>query len=406
MSEDLKRLKKKNEREGKKQSNKGHEVSKSKLLEKTQRICMPSNKKKMDITDLLPFNLLGNKAELLADSIGGLLETGAKNSDRIIDAFAGTGAYIQYLRSCGNDKPMILNECDSFRFITHKQVKDNPLSVSYAAEYYHEKISNKVKHLKNGDRFDSAAEEARKNVVDYLQKEAERLLEPWQNFAQLWELNIPVRLKNTPEVASLYIVAQNQKQHYFSINADASEEGLKQVMEYKHNKTVAKENKKIRLFRTGGRILCNLRKRILAVSKRLKNVEIKYGDGWKLIYEIAGAGDLVLVDPSYLGKTIEKYNKSTREDSNPGVFMEKVRKYILPAFERGAKFLITNNWDDKIVTELRQIGFAVFKAERAKMQSKGKTELIAINFNPMAGALNPIGRPLDIDSYAGIKKAA
>ena len=85
--------------------------------------------------------------------------------------------------------------------------------------------------------------------------------------------------------------------------------------------------------------------------------------------------------------------------------MEKIRKYILPAWKRGAKFLITNNWDDEIVTEFLKIGFSVFKAERAKIQSKGKPELIAINFNPIAGTLNPIGEFLDISS-AEIKKAA
>ncbi|MBW2643925.1 MAG: hypothetical protein JRC89_11305, partial [Deltaproteobacteria bacterium] len=113
-----------------------NEIVRSSLLEKTQRICMASNKKKMDITDLLPFNLLGNKAELLADSIGGLLKRGAKSSDRIIDAFAGTGAYIHYLKDSGNDNPMILNEFEPFRFVTHKQIKDNPLSVSFGVKYY------------------------------------------------------------------------------------------------------------------------------------------------------------------------------------------------------------------------------------------------------------------------------
>jgi hypothetical protein len=360
----------------------------------------------MDITDLLPFNLLGNKAELLADSIGGLLEKGAKKSDRVIDAFSGTGAYIHYLRDSGNDKPMILNEFDPYRFVTHNQIKDNPLSVSFAVKYYQEKVSKKVTHLKNGDRFDAAAKEARKNVVDYMQKEAERLIQPWQNTTELKGHKLPLKIKNTPESASLYVVMQNQRLKYFPINADISVKGLKRVMTYGQNKTVTNEKWKIKLFRTGGRILCNPRERILSVSKRLKNVEIKYGDGWKLINETAKDGDFVLVDTSYLGKTTENYNQFTQEDSDPGVYMEKVRKYILPAFKRGAKFLITNNWNDQIVTEFRQIGFAVFKAERAKMQSKGKPELIAINFNPISGVLNPIGRPPDIDSYVGIKKAA
>jgi site-specific DNA-methyltransferase (adenine-specific) len=363
---------------------------------------MPSNKKKMDITDLLPFNLLGNKAELLADSIGGLLKNGAKNSDRIIDAFAGTGAYIHYLRDSGIDKPMILNEFDPFRFVTHKQIKDNPLAVSFAAEYYQEKVSKKVTHLRNGDRFDSAAEKARKNVVDYMQKEAERLIQPWQNITELKELKLPLKMKNTPELASLYIVMQNQRHEYRPINSDISVKGLRRVMTYGQNKTVANQKEKIKLFRTGGRILRNPRKRILSVSKRLRNVEITYGDGWKLIYEIAGEGDIVLVDTSYLGKTTENYNQFTKEDSDPVVYMEKVRKYILPAFKRGAKFLVTNNWNNEIVTEFRQLGFTVFKAERAKMQSKGKPELIAINFNPASGVLNSRRNSLDNESHIEI----
>ena len=405
MSEKLKCLKTKNEREGKKQFNTANGTSSSLLLEKTQRICMPSDRSKMDITDLFPFNLLGNKAELLADSIGGLLRKGAKNSDRVIDAFSGTGAYIHYLRNSGNDKPMILNEFDPYRFVTHRQIKDNPLAVSFAAKYYQEKVSNRVTHLKNGDRFDSAAKEARKNVVDYMQKEAERLIQPWQNITKLKELKLPLKMKNTPELASLYIVMQNQRHEYRSINSDISVKGLKRVMTYGQNKTVANQKEKIKLFRTGGRILRNPRKRILSVSKRLQNVDITYGDGWKLIYEIAGEGDLVLVDTSYLGKTTENYNQFTKEDSDPVVYMEKVRKYILPAFKRGAKFLVTNNWDDEIVVDFKQLGFTVFKADRAKGQSKGKPELVAINFDPFTENITTGRKTLFVESYVG-KEAA
>ena len=391
MSENTIQLEKEKER-------KGNKTSKSSLLKETPRISMPSVKGKMNITDLLPFNLLGNKAELLADSIGGLVEIGANTSDRVIDAFAGTGAYVQYLKDMGFNKPMILNEFDPFRFVTHKQIKDNPLAVSFAAKYYQEKVSNKVKHLKHGDRFDSVAKQARKNVVDYMQKEAERLIQPWQNTTELNKHKLPLKIKNTPESASLYIVMQNQRLKYFPINADTSVKGLKRVMTYGQNKTVANEKGKIKLFRTGGRILRNPRERILSVSKRLQNVDITYGDGWKLIYETAGDRDLVLVDTSYLGKTTENYNQFTQEDSDPGVYMEKVRKYILPAFKRGAKFLVTNNWNDEIVHEFLKLGFTVFKAERAKEQSNGKPELVAINFDPIAGAIYPRAKVCDVES--------
>ncbi len=265
------------------------------------------------------------------------------------------------------------------------------------------------KTLKTGDEFGLAAEETRKKVVDFMQKEADRLVERGQNIPELDEHSSTVKLRNTPPVAALYIVMQNQKQNYFSINADASEEGLKQVMRYVQNKTIAKEDGKVVLNRTGGRILRNPRKRILSVSKRLQNVETTYGDGWKLISDIAGKGDFVLVDPSYLGKTIENYNKSTQEDGDPDVYMNKVRKHLLPAFERGAKFLITNNWNDEIVTEFRQLGFAVFKAKRAKMQSKGKPELVAINFEqetlPPAEKLYWLNLPVELRKRLNRRRA-
>ncbi len=144
-----------------------------------------------------------------------------------------------------------------------------------------------------------------------MQKEAERLIQPWQNITKLKELKLPLKMKNTPELASLYIVMQNQRHEYRPINSDISVKGLRRVMTYGQNKTVANQKGKIKLFRTGGRILRNPRKRILSVSKRLQNVDITYGDGWKLIYDIAGEGDLVLVDTSYLGKTTENYNQFT-----------------------------------------------------------------------------------------------
>ncbi len=63
----------------KEKGRKGKDTSKSSLLGETQAICMPSNKKKLDIGKLIPFNIQGNKTELLANSIGGLVETQPAN---------------------------------------------------------------------------------------------------------------------------------------------------------------------------------------------------------------------------------------------------------------------------------------------------------------------------------------
>jgi hypothetical protein len=222
-----------------------------------------------------------------------------------------------------------------------------------------------------------------------LHKEAERLVEPGQYFDELFLDNKPVKMKNTPETAALYIVAQNQKFGYRPIQADATAKGLKKIMNYHEIRTIVKEkNQKIKKFRVGREILFNLGERIESVHRRLKNVSICNGDGWKLIRENAGKGDFVPVDTSYLGKNTNNYNKATGEDCDPEVYMRKVKECILPATRRGAKFLITNNWHDEIVTKLRLLGFAILKLKRAKGVSRDRTEFAAINFDPTTGAIN------------------
>ncbi|RLC01752.1 MAG: hypothetical protein DRH90_15485 [Deltaproteobacteria bacterium] len=62
--------------------------------------------------------------------------------------------------------------------------------------------------------------------------------------------------------------------------------------------------------------------------------------------------------------------------------MKKVCQYLMPTHDRGTKILITNNWDENVVGFLLNLGFTVFKAERAKDQKGGVTELVAVNFDP------------------------
>ena len=404
MSENLKCLKAKNE-EVKKQSNKGNDTSKSELLEKTPSICMPSNKKKIDIGKLLPFNIQGNKTELLANSIGRLVENAANNSDRVIDAFGGTGAYLHYLRDNGNNKPMLLNEFDPYRFVTHKQLRDNPFGVYISADYYMNKLKNMVDQFKDGEKFGPDAEATQKEIVSLLQKEAERLIEQGQNITESYKRKSQVKMKNTPVLAGLYLVMQNQKFGYRSIQADASREGLKKVMTHHEIRTIIKERGKVRLFRLGRSILFDPKQRIYAVSKRMRNVDLFFRDGWELIKESAGDGDFVPVDTSYLGKTTSNYNKMTQEDCNHDIYMDKVHKYLMPAADRGAKLLITNNWDDEVVGNFQKLGFSVFKANRKRGVSRDTSELVAINFDPDTGTIKKGRKVSSIESSVKIKDA-
>jgi hypothetical protein len=346
------------------------------------KLLLPSDMNKVAIGKLLPFKMQGDKCEVLADNIGELVESVAKSSARVIDAFAGAGTYTHYLRNAGCDIPIIMNEFDSFRYITHLHLKKNPIAVRRAVNYYTAKLNKKVATFENGERYGPAAETVRKNISSFFQKETERLLEPGQNLHDLYQNSLPVKLINTPGLASLYIVMQNQKFGYRPLQAEASRGGLKTIMPYSKIMTIHKEKQKIKLFRTGKSILFNTRERIPAVSSRMRNVEVLHRDGWKLIYELAGKDDLVLVDTSYLGKKTNNYGKLTKKDCDADVYMKKVCQYLMPAHDRGAKILITNNWDENVVGFLLNLGFTVFKAERAKDQKGGVTELVAVNFDP------------------------
>jgi len=362
-------------------------------LAKTEEIRMPSDLSKDKITQLIPFNMQGNKTHLLADSTGGAVLAAARKSDRVIDAFGGAGTYVHFLRACGVDKPMLLNEYDPFRYITHSQLKHNPLSVTYSLEDYVEELKGIVSHLEDGATFDEQAAAAQGAVVDFLQKEADRLVFPWQDFGHLSENGMPVSMINRPELAALYILIQCQKRMYRPVQADADPTGLKPVMNATETETVVNSGNKIKLFYHGKKFLFDAEDRIKAISQRLKDVEITREDGWKLIENNAGDGDFVLVDTSYLGKSTSNYNASTQEDSTPGIYLGKIKQYLVPALRRGARFLITNNWNDDVVRELKGLGFSVYKAFR----KYGEPELVAMNFDKETGCIASDPKPKSIN---------
>jgi len=104
---------------------------------------------------------------------------------------------------------------------------------------------------------------------------------------------------------------------------------------------------------------------------------------------------LIAVDTSYLnkdGKKTANYNKATEEDAVPDTYIEKIEKYLLPAWERRVKLVVTNNWDNKVVSYLKGQGFRVLKSYRAgasigEQAGGGAAELIAVNFDERTGKL-------------------
>jgi hypothetical protein len=345
-------------------------------------------KERNKLLEMLPFNLQGNKAALLTNGLGQMVLAAAKSSERIVDAFAGTGLYTHFLRANGVNQPVILNEYDPFRYITHHQLRDNPVGVVLAVEHFVGRLCKMVERFNDGDTFGPEAKAAQGYVANFFQQQAERLIEPGQNLPDLSLKKMPVKMKATPELAALYLVMQNQTYANRSIQADATSKGLMKIMSRAEVMTIVNDRNKVKKFRLGRKYLFDSRDRFFAVHRRLRNVNIMNRDAWTLIRDTADKGDFVLVDSSYLGEKTCNYNKATNEDRKVEVYERKFRECILPAIERGAKFLITNNWNEGVVNSMKNFGFRILKMNRAKGASADTTEFVAFNFDPGTGAVD------------------
>ena len=226
----------------------------------------------------------------------------AKSSERIVDAFAGTGLDTHFLRANGVNQPVILNEYDPFRYITHHQLRDNPVGVVLAVEHFVGRLCKMVERFNDGDTFESRAKAAQGYVANFFQQQAERLIEPGQNLPDLSLKKMPVKMKATPELAALYLVMQNQTYANRSIQADATSKGLMKIMSRAEVMTIVNDRNKVKKFRLGRKYLFDSRGRFFAVHRRLRNVNIINRDAWTLIRDTADKGDFVWSIAHTLGK--------------------------------------------------------------------------------------------------------
>jgi hypothetical protein len=342
-------------------------------------------KKKVD--SVLPFNIFGNKSHLIANSIGVMMENAAKSSRRVIDAFAGSGGYTHYLSEMGAlPKGSILNEYDPMRTIAHKQIKENPDAVIKAAQGFEDYVSAKLNELERPiigeNKRLEAAKKIRQELTNWAREQLKAHAMPGQDFVAKGRNNEPIEMQDTPETAGMYYFLQNQSFRYKPIQSDANRNGEFIVHGFAFVDT-DKKTGKVKKFVSGKRYLKDKDNIIRTASGRIKDVNVQRGDGWALIKNEAGDGDLATVDTSYLNKgsglpPTVNYNKATEEDANPDVYVKKIADNLLPAWDRGAKLVVTNNWDDNVASTLESLGFNVFQTQRAGEQN----ELVAINFDP------------------------
>ena len=344
----------------------------------------PSTMLKNKIDDLIPFNIQWNKTTLLRKAIGGIVNKAAATSRRIIDAFGGSGTYTHYVRAMGlGKKGDILNEYDPLRHIAHKQIRDNPAAVADAVEHHVGEL-RKLISVKPGEPWSQLAESDRKTVSAYFRREFAKHIKSGQDIAGLTKSRGTVEMTDSPDLAGLYTLAQNQAFSFLPIQAELSPHSFGTLKQPGYG-VVGKTGEFVQLLKNFQRKTMNAREIINAAGERTQGLDVRRGDGWKLIREQAGDGDFVPVDTSYLGEETANYNKATREDARPDVYLRKVSENLLPAWDRGAKLLITNNYDPVVAKQLRDLGFQVDTAERSGAVSKTSKELIATNFDHNTG---------------------
>lgn len=367
--------------------------------------------RKREIGKLMPFNIQGNKSDLLAKGLGALMERAAKGTRRMIDAFAGSGTYTHYMRSRKiANQGDILNEFEPLRYIAHKQLRDNPEAVAAEADRVVADLRKLTAPIREGEPFSDTHDRIRQQVAAYFQGRLRALVVEGENLNERGRTGEPVEMVDSPETAGVYLVLQNQSLNFLPVQAEVSAPTVSEnqsAFNFYEEDAAAREPKfrlpgfgvisnesgKVGLFAHGRERILQSGVRALEAGRRMVGVDVRRGDGWALIGREAKAGDLVPVDTSYLNRGSQEtsnYNKATAEDAVPAIYNEKVRKNLLPAWDRGAKLVITNNWDEGVASFLRSLGFRLVKAFRQgaskdDIQSGGAAELIAVNFDPATG---------------------
>ncbi len=320
-----------------------------------------SDSKKVKIT--LPVPFAGSKRMIieahseLFSLIGKLAE---RNGGRVIDAFAGAGAYTSGLGALGVlPKGSVINEYAVSRYVMHKMLAENPEGVAKAAEDIIKRLSesNEIKEFRK--RLEEAKKGGSKEkltqvLVDWFYAEYRgehgvKYIKGKEN-SKFGDVDVEVNEKT----AAFYVVLQSLMTSSHPVNFTIGKDGKPRI-------EVAGEN-----FRTGhlSVILINsgykfnenalkpekYTKKILETGKLYKErgVKVLRGDGWELVGN-AKKGDVVFVDPAYFG--VQSYggkkNVDVKDAKNRENVIKSLAKLIRDSEEKGYSVIYTNEYSDK-----------------------------------------------------------
>lgn len=313
--------------------------------------------------EFMPVPFAGNKKTIIeahAELFRRIGELARSAGGRVIDAFAGAGTYTAGLGALGAlPQGSVLNEWAASRYVMHKMLAKNPEGVADAVRELLARFAQSAELAEFRRKLEAVrrgAEEKTKltqALVDWFNDELRgkhgvKYIEGTENSA-FGDAN----LIESEASAAFYVVLQTLTTGSHPVNFKFDEKG-KLFIEVA-NGVFRTGHLSTRLINAKGGFNENAlnpekyTKRIEATGRayRAARLDVRRGDGWALA-KTAKRGDVVFVDPAYLG--VQAYGKSgvTATDANDKeLAIARLADLVKWADAHGASIVYTNEYSDK-----------------------------------------------------------
>jgi len=327
----------------------------------------PVQKAKLKNTLLFPF--LGNKSAI-SGKLAGVILSGAEGVNLVGDMMAGAGFYGNVLNRLGyRGVAKVHNEWNGLRAATFAAIKSDVEGVIKAQERWVDVFDQLDAETSADGRPENERLQELVRKIDAAAREVLIPLLP-ENASQLVK-TAPIAMPQTAEVAGLYLALQNITDLGKPVELEfAKKDGSLKPLITKRG---------VRAQYRKGETYANL---LRQYSQNMAETQVEQGDGYEKLADRAGPDTFFMLDPGYSGDS-SNYATPLEAQTSREAFQGLINGPVFDAWKKGAKLLITNNWDGGTVLQLRRLGFTVLKETRGS----GALELVAFNYDPQSGQL-------------------
>lgn len=358
-------------------------------------------KDRVEIRGAMAVPFAGSKASILEDYpelFRGIGNAAKEAGGRIIDAFAGAGAYTAGLGALDAlPQGSVLNEWAVSRYVMHKMLAENPEAMARAAEDIATRFVNSPEMAEVRRRVEQANKDG-KHVVNLTQPVIDWFYDElkgkhgtvYVDGTDNTEFG-DASLRETPESAALYQVLQTIVSSGYPVNFVWKKGELKIDVSGGNFRAgqvgrVAEKNGKTNKWRMSkpGEGVFNVKRypqRILNTGRiyQQNGVQVTRGDGWALA-KTARRGDVILVDPAYLGTQSYggKKNVDANDANNKDIAIDKLVDLVKWADANGVSVVYTNEFSDK--SGMGGMSRADYEAVWREAIDKIGSDGVAVNF--------------------------